>query len=399
MPFELDDSPQLKKGTGSFSVPRDAVQSLLERNAAAWQIGAYLTLARYTNSENKFCTASLKAIYKATGASDNKNGTASRIVDELLKMQCVQKKHKRPFLIYRPEEWHKLTKEVIPDVPHELHKIRFVLNQFDSEDRVWFPVSLIDGVGKFTQPLKALKQCGDVAARLLLLFYANNNMSEFGGVPPYPNAYRGFKLMHQKTTNGFDFWTASSVSHSAFHTLALPVLGLKSFSKDEDEKESQWKLFWNALASLENRGFINEIITVLDGPPDKQDSRPIYILSTRSKHSKPDTSLDAAPTNDRLFEKVTSSKCADSLGRFRDSFPVITRAGIQSYVAGIYRLHFRINNKRNAEVSSSWLRIVNEFREHESNLKYLAGQFDVEIDWLPDTPVDGIITSDDGEEF
>lgn len=398
MPFELDETYQKKHNrTGSFSVPRHSIQVLLNQKATAWQIGAFLTLARHTNSENKYSTASLKAIYKATGASNNTGGTASRIVDELLQMRCVSKRHKCAFLIYRPDEWHKQTKEVIPVVPHELHKIRFVLNQFDSDDRVWFPVSLIDGVGKFSQPLKALKQCGDVAARLLLLFYANNNMSEFGGVPPYPNAYRTFKLAYQQTINGFGFWEATKGDVSAFQQLSLSALGLKSFSKDADQKTAQLKPFWDALTSLESRGFIDEIITVMDDSPDKQDSRPIYILSTRSKHSDPDISLDAAATDDRLFEKVTGSKCADSLGRFRDSFPVVTRAGIQPYVAGIYRLKFRISNNRNAGVTSSWVRIATEAREHQSDMKYLAGQFGVEIDWLPDAPVDGIIISDDDE--
>ena len=72
-----------KNASGSFSISRKAVDLMVQHKATAWQIGAYLTLARHTNSDNKFSTASLKAIYNSTGASNNRGGTGERIVKEL----------------------------------------------------------------------------------------------------------------------------------------------------------------------------------------------------------------------------------------------------------------------------------------------------------------------------
>jgi len=370
-----DLSSERKKGTGSFSIPVEAVSILLEQKATAWQIGAYLALARFSDAENKHSTASLKAIYAATGAANNKNGTADRIMSQLLIMQSEKTEiYRLPSLLYRPDQWLENSEEEIPVIPHALHKVQFVLNDFDCDERVWFPNTLVDGVGKFTQPLKTLKQLGDIAARLLLLMYANNNMVEFGGLPPFGNVYQSYKRSYQNTTCDFAFWTAESSNKMLFRQYWEQILGLTNLSTDENDKSDELKPLWNALDSLLNRGFIEEIITVMDRHPDDQDSRPIYILSTRSKHGKADTTFDALAKNDYLMEKATGISSSDSMGRFSNSFPVIVRTGIEPHIAGIYRLRFRINNQRNIGVTQSWQRTGSEANKHALDMEFLEQQ-------------------------
>ena len=166
-----------KKGSGSFRIPRQALVALIEHRTSAWQIGVYLTVAKFTDESGKFSSAGYQAIYRATGASpgtEKKPGRGRQLVSEILTVGRQYGEPKNPKkktrnlhgILYTPEEWCNKTGETIPDIPHELHSVRWVINDYETDDWVWFPNSLIDGYGRFKQPLKRLKQCGDIAGRL-----------------------------------------------------------------------------------------------------------------------------------------------------------------------------------------------------------------------------------------
>ena len=62
------------RGSGSFCVPRTAVEALLDAKATAYEICAYLVLAKYTDESGRYSPASISAMNKATGANKIKGG-------------------------------------------------------------------------------------------------------------------------------------------------------------------------------------------------------------------------------------------------------------------------------------------------------------------------------------
>jgi len=386
--------PPLKhKGSGSFWVAEKALDILFQQNATAWQIGAYLTLARFTDETGKFSTAAYKSIYNAIGASPGSKarpGKARELVKQLMDMgspvgippatrlnrkrSCQSFPKETPTaLLYLPDHWHNLTGEDIPEIPHKKFPVRFVLNVFGGEKKVWFPNELVDGYGKFKQPLLRLKQCGDVAARTLVEFYRVYDLEEFGGVPPYLNVYVKYPLTDDddkeaviRSNYGFNFWKASRGGLWAYDRLLQKVLCIM-LPKKTGEKQRALSPFWNALQSLESNGFIYAMITVMDGAiKDGElgpDSRPIYELHPHMKVGHPPRGEEGiARRIDLIFARETQTNgggryLLDEQGRFKGSFPVLCRAGIKPLVVGVYRLRFRISNKRNYPVSAGWRRI------------------------------------------
>ncbi len=352
------------RGHGSFCISMKAVNMLLANKATALQIGAYLTLARFTSDDNRFSTASLKAIYNATGASNMKGGTAERVVDEICKIKSTDwHDTKRPYVLYPAASWAKSSKEALPEIPHGLHRVHYVVNDFGDDRKVWFPNSLVDGIGKFTQPLKRLRQLGDVAARLLLLMYARHDMIEHGGLPPYHNVYQAYKTIPLSRNFGCSFWRAEATTPIVSNQMAFPALGITEWPDKQSEEDKQESLFFDALQALDTQGFINEVVTVMDRAPDKPDGQPLYILHTKERHGEADTSLDLAEFIDTITEEITGTRAADSLGRFNGKYSAIVVAG-EIHVVGIYRLRFRISNKRNHGISQAWERM----REDHSNM-------------------------------
>jgi len=361
------DSTKKIKGLGSFSIAQKAIDVLLESRATAFQIGAYLTLARFTSADNQFSTASSKAIYNATGASNAKGSTADRLLSELCSMSSAGES-----LVYTADSWRKKSqKNEIPDISHGLHSVRYVLNDFGDEQRVWFPNSLVDGIGKFTQPLKRLKQLGDVAARLMLLMYARDNMIEYGGIPPYQNVYNVYETSPIIRNYGVSFWRAERTTHIAYADIYYPALGLKEVPENPAERGKAMQPFWEAFYALDNQGFINEVITVMDGEPNTPDSRPRYILQTKERHGLADDRLDLAGIIDRITKEITGESAADTLGRFNGQYTAITEAG-EARVVGIYRLRFRVSNKHNFGVQVSWGRIWEDRNQTAYMLTQLA---------------------------
>jgi hypothetical protein len=380
---QSESETKAKKGSGSFRIPRKAVDILLQNRATAWQIGIFLTIARFTDASGKFSSAGYKAIHQATGASpgtESRPGRGRQIAADLLKIgryeheaRRAKKKSSLEGILYTAEEWQEKTGEAVPEIEHELHKVRWVLNSFETDDWVWFPNSLTDGYGRFRQPLKRLKQCGDLAARLLLFLYAADNMEKFGGMPPYNNIYRQYKTYHVKSANGYAFWETEEDCSYVYDRLSLPVLCLSKFSDDSDAKKKQIKPFWDALSSLENSGFMYECVTVMDGASLNEDSRPMYDLVTRPKHGHP------LKGEEGLLHKINQIvidfeyRSESESRRFYSKYPVISIVGVQPLVIGIYRLRFRVANPKNYPVRAAWRRIHEERNYWNEELQQLLG--------------------------
>ena len=178
------------RGPGSFCIPRAALNALLDNQATAYEVCTYLTLAKSTDESGRYSAANIKAVNTATGANKAKGGPVDKALQRLktIRAKSVKRVLKKvsngksgrshamvdgwvneetdlgPILFDR-EGWFQATGELLPDYgPNAIKTIRHVLPDFEEppEDRVWFGNNLVSGVGGITQPLKALKNAGDV---------------------------------------------------------------------------------------------------------------------------------------------------------------------------------------------------------------------------------------------
>jgi hypothetical protein len=353
---ESKDQKQIPGHTkaGSFWIKKKAIDVLIRNQATATQICAYLVLARFTDAEGKFSTSSFKAIKKAIGIGDR---LARSAVDTLLKMGLSEGTKSK--LLYHPDKWQSLTGEDIPERPTKIAQVRWVLNDFKDKggDRIWFSNNLVDGYKRFTQPLKRLKRCRDVAARLLLLLYEQHDMEQYGGVKPYLNFYRKYKMSKiSRIVRNFDLWHAKRENDTTYESMASKAVKGKQilfFWENEEYKQS----FWDAAASLDSNGFIYEVATVMDDKVDNEEAQPIYILDTKSKYGYKPQGEDGLGGDTARLSGEMGYPVADSTGRLYGKYAVIVPAGITPYVAGIYRIRFRVTNPKNYTVRSSWVRI------------------------------------------
>lgn len=373
-------SEKKKKGGGSFRITRQSLEILMECQATAWQIAVYLTLARHTDVTGKFSTAGYKKLYKATtaspGTTGQQRGTGPRLVAELMNMEMEGDKGPRR-LLYTPDEWHEITGEEIPNTNHKLFQVKFVLNDFDSEDWIWFCNELVDGYGKFKQPMKKLKQCGNIAARLLLVAYSVNNMMEFGGIEPSTGFFNYYPVYeHSHLVGGFTFFTSVESKKEISNYVIWQVMRVHA-----SDSETQKAALLNALVSLVCQGFLYEVVQVLDRHPHDPDARPMYELHNKAaKVNKGEEGL--VRRIDRIVSKALGHSkvyyIGDSTGRYQKKLPLISRSGVLPFVAGIYRPRLRVNNPRNFSVQETWRRIENNRWEWGQDLDSLEKLYNLE---------------------
>jgi len=178
-PAGTNETAGEQKGSGSFWISETALQALIRNRATATQICTYLVLSKHTDAGGKLSTCGVKAVKKKIGIGD---GSAKRALAALVDMRGPTGPATKSVLVYQPDRWAKVMKEEMPERPTPRSQVRWVLNDFKSgpESRIWFGNSLVSGHGEFTLPLRRLKQCGDVAARLLLLLYQHTQTRRVG---------------------------------------------------------------------------------------------------------------------------------------------------------------------------------------------------------------------------
>ena len=382
------------RGPGSFCIPRAALNALLDNGATAYEVCTYLTLARFTDESGRYSTASISAVNRYTGANKTKGGPVDRALERLktIRAKSVKKVLKKvsngrggrnhamvdqwvneetdlgPILFDR-DGWFEATGELLPDYgPKVIKTIRYVLPDFEEppEDRVWFGNNLVSGVGGFTQPLKALKNAGDVAARLLLALYEVNDMETWGGVRPVGTG-RG-PWVHYEPVDTDTRFTVGARLHRAKDAGPVAIIE-KRITEDQDQ-------YWQALKALQSSGLVYEVVMVLNRNAIKakfssgteysdipEDAEPFYELDCRSKHGyKPDgeegVGWATAKTAGDFGKPVTLEG-----GKFDGTYAAFVPDGYGCMIAGIYRLRFRVANPKNAGVKGAWAGIHQRNRE------------------------------------
>lgn len=387
----------------SFWIPTKAVEILLENNATALEIAAYLTLASHTEKNGAYSTAGEKKVHAATGASrgyGKKKGRAAEVIDQLTRYGRPDEKPKRrksgsgegyppgelEKLIYRAEDYTRMTGIELPELP-TIYRFQYIINQFRAdplEDGIWFDRSIIDGIGKFKHPLKRLVGCGDHAARLLLKLQETQTRTimDFAGVQPFRNVYQKYSVSETPvaTTHGFTCWISAVDSLFAYTSLTLPVLKLHRFDSKEAVKQKQLEAFWKALEALKLSGFIEEILTVFNLDPENEDAIPIYEITVKNQHGnikENDQQFLFLARFTQIFKQLKlSDRILDSAGRIIN-YPVISRIGNPPHVAGIYRTRFRANNYRQFSVKETLQRRKANFDEWDEEIRYLESKIGI----------------------
>ena len=403
------------RGPGSFCIPRAALNALLDNQATAYEVCTYLTLARFTDESGRYSTASITAVSNHAGGNKSRNPTYKGPIDKALerlktiRAKSVKKALKKvsngrsgrnhamvdqwvneetdlgPILFDR-EGWLQETGEVLPEGigAKQTGRVLHVLPDFDEplEDRVWFGNNLVSGFGGFTQPLKALKNAGDVAARLLLALYEVNDMETWGGVRPV-GAGHGPWVNYEPVDTDTRF-TVGARLHRAKRGGEVGPGDMFSRACPFPEKSgSWWKAHdeaggpvWRALEALQSSGLVYEVVMVLNRNAIKakfssgteysdipEDAEPFYELDCRSKHGyKPDgeegVGWATAKTAGDFGKPVTLEG-----GRFDGTYAAFVPDGYGAMIAGIYRLRFRVSNPKNAGVKGAWAGIHQRNRE------------------------------------
>lgn len=373
-------------GQGSFWIPKQTIEAFTspDRPATAVDIVTYLVLARFTDETGSFSSAGIQAVVTATGVTRKMVEQAlERLQQPWVPPATKKKKDQGYAVILAPADWSARTGEPVPERPTARSQIRWVLNGTTcadgspcaDEDKVWFSNELVDGYGRFKSPLKRLKQCGDIAARLLLIMYRENDMEACGGCSPCRSAYSRYKMNFVlKGHKGYDFYTAESESTSAFNIVSKPSLCVDKLPVEENEKTIVLKPFWNALKSLESTGLIYEVITVMDNEPGDAHAQPIYVLHTKAANGYTPKGEEGLGGHVARIMGDLGHPVTDAQGRFYGKFGAVVPAGITPHIVAIFRLRFRVANPKNYGVKSAWARIYKGQEEAKEWLEFIEGK-------------------------
>lgn len=360
---------------------------MLDNNATAYEICTYLVLARFTDDSGRFSVANISAVNRHTGANKTKGGPVDRAIERL---KTIRAKGKQVVsngrsgkshamveqvtdlgpILYSRDAWHQETGEILPDGPVERSKVLNVLPDFDEQpaDRVWFGNNLVTGYATFTQPMKALKNAGDVAARLLLSLYAANDMETWGGIRPIGSG-RGPWTHYEPVADDANLRGGARLIRAKD---SGPVASIDKRITGAGETQT----YFTALSALESAGLVYEVVLVLNrnavkakfsggeeysGIPD--DAEPLYELDCRSQHGyKPEgeegIGWATANTAGAFGKPVTIEG-----GQFDGTYAAIVPTGYGAMIAGVYRLRFRVSNPKNAGVKGTWAGIHQRNKE------------------------------------
>ena len=401
----MTDPTQTKSATlgpGSFCIPRAAFNALLDAKATVYEICAYLVLARFTGECGRYSVASITAVNTYTGANKTKDGPIDRAITRLKTIRAKgiaqvsngMKGHRHAMIekatdlgpiVFDRETWNRETlgRLPLPDGPTERGKVLHVLPDFGEQpaDRIWFGNNLVSGVGEFDKPLKALKNAGDVAARLLLAMYAANDMETWGGVRPIGD---GFGPWNQYVPVSADLSLRGGVRLIRAKSGGKVGPGdMFSRAWPAPNSGSWWDLHtkagepvWRALEALEFTGLVYEVVLVLNRNAVKKtfssgaeygaipdDAEPFYELGCRTKHGfKPEGEEGIGGATATTAGDFGHSVALEG-GTFDGTYAAIVPTGYGAMIAGLYRLRFRVANSKNAGVKGAWARIHQNNRE------------------------------------
>lgn len=370
--------PKASRGSGgSFWITRQAIKVLLDSKATATQICAYLILARFTDETGQFSTAGLQAVYKSIGIGQD---MAKRAVEELCKMQRPRagKAKTLDALVYPAEAWAASTGHDLPHGPSEMSKVRWVLNGFDagSDSRVWMSNELVDGIGSFKKPMQRLKRSGDVAARILLLAYREQDLERFGGINPamFYDQY-DMERIFKDIQGGYDLWHGKHARcSSVFDACAFPSLGIAGWPKDQEKKQDLINGWSHGKSALDSVGFIYQVVSVLDRELHHPEAQVVFELHAKTRHGYKPKGEGGLSGPTAKLAGLWGGPVTDEMGRFYDNYAAVVPAGMETHIIGIWRLRFRVSNPKNHGVRGAWARIHRGQEEALGWLKDVAEQ-------------------------
>ena len=229
-----------------------------------------------------------------------------------------------------------------------------------------------------------------MAARLLLLIYKEHDMVNYGGLKPDGNFSQKYKIEVKTKRKGYTLWTANPKSMNGYSSIAsLAVSGRNTASVWDKEKgdlqSENEKSFWRAIEALTHSGFIYEVVTVFDGKIDNPEAQPIYTIDVRNIHGhKPKGEEGLLKSLHKAAEEIWEQKYTDTHGRFAGTYPVIVQAGIVPEVVGVYRVRFRVTNRKNFSVKEAWTGIYERDKEAQAWLDDLFSSVEAEKAEPPD---------------
>ncbi len=340
-----------KKGSGSFFIPRKAVDALLQTgDQARWLIPSYLKLAAHTDAEGLYTTAGRTSIRKTLRR--NKDDSI-KFTEKLAEME----------LIHTTEQWQKKTGEVFPDDVPEKQKVRFVLNNFneDKSDMVWFNRTLIDGIGEFENPLRRLADCGGVGARMFLYFYSEYDVQSFHAFNPNRTIWRLYSPAGGAWATNYrikEWQPRSQVLIGDVLRRVFPGLndwdGINNSELWQDENSQ-----WEAINNLEAAGFIYEMASIVSTPikkktdsdgwsdagyVDMENMSVVYELANRDRFA-----VDTGELHELIKETVSMMGVEIN----HENLYSILPTGSTHSVIGLYKPRFAPDNTRNAFVLES----------------------------------------------
>lgn len=397
--------------TRSFAVPHAAIQALLKAQADAVTIGAYLKLAAHTEASGQFSTASVTAVQNAVGGGKDRfnRARAANAIEKLCTIRATiqatdgtqattpvpippitkgRRKQRSTHttdltpelptqpLVYTREAWLKEQGGELPDGPTERGKIRHVLPTFGEplDKRVWFGSGLVFGDGEdgvFTNPLQQLKNCGDVAARLLLAMYAGQDLDRWYGISPHKFPWRYYKL--------------SETPHGQFRLL-------RGESKSPVGPTALWGLVDNtnsdacftALDALQSSGFLYEMAVLLNRNPIPAKFSNGDHYGNIPKDAEILCDLGSPSLFGPIQPEIEQGLGADYLTTVKAlhleehpyDYLAIVPTGHPAMIVGLYRLRFRVTNYENAfveaaerkhlDANAAALRMLNHIRQTKS---------------------------------
>ena len=357
-----------KKGPGSIRISVRVLDVLIAE-ATTQQIVTYFALARYTDPSGAHSSAGRTAVKDCLGIGDRQ---ADLAIAGLLSLADLSGRR----LVYTAAEWIKKSNEKKQQASSFLAVTRYYLDQLlnkdGDEEFVWFSNELVDGYGQFVKPLNRLKRLGETAVRLLLCLYKENQMEQFGGVPPFYFSRRYDVMAIDEKIDRYRLWHCTPADDFTISPLlGTSALRVKRFDPIENEIAQKLEVI-SALEGLEAAGFVYEMVTIFDGPLGTN-SNVVYELDMRGRHGyKPKGEEGLGGVTAKIAGYVGHS-VANRRAEFSGKYAAIVEINVRPEVAGIFRLRFRVSNPKNYTVSAAFDRIHRDQAEWSATLDYLLG--------------------------
>jgi hypothetical protein len=353
-------APSNKKNQ-SFWLPESVIKrAAKDEQITALHVGALLAIACHTDRSGIYSSAGAYAVRNALCIGDKKAAELLKHLDQWGYLKDATRLHPTSKL-----------KKAMPDREGRA-AVRWVIPPDEQSRKIWFPSTIVHGVGKWGNPLADLRRCGDLAARMLLNLYRHEDLGQFGGLDPTKTFFRICELEDEpirtsfgkRSQYGWLFIASKESNATAWCSFSDEVRA----GKNEENKLTN--AFWSAIKKLETKGFIYECLTVFTGTKVEQDNEMnlLYPLHTFNRHGHPPKGEESLAGKTANIAKVDGHSIADYEGRFDGSTFAFVADDKEAQLVGIYRLRFRDVSPLNHEGVKGWGYLQTCRREWEDRL-------------------------------